>query len=396
MRRVWVAVAIPLMLSCARGGAPREAGRVMPDEGTDPSRDRYLAETFLDRPSSGPLLEAGAGCDLHRSAGTMTRDAWIRIRTRGISGAGRIQVRGEALREAFHLSAVPLESMKIDLGDLVPDFGIGLLSSGRRFTYPFAARHPLYPPAGIRGWTGFYGAFIRGASIRIESGPAALTLISGRTANHGTEGVEYTGMKDVATGVRIAAGNGVIKAGVTTLERGSRSGGRINGLDLTIVSKGRTCMLECAAVPSGSVSAVWGLAVDGNDMHCGMLGWSVPAGADGHLASFPGLSAASDRSRTGASVIMRRGFPRKTHLSAWGELRRGFDGGKRYLDKALKLETGIRWRRGGARCSWSSHLRSPKNSFHSPREAMPIQTIPGDSRFPCRSRLRGTWPLSWR
>ena len=261
MRRMWIAAAIPLLLSCGRY---RDDGRVVP-EGNDPSRDRYLAETFLDAPSAGPMIEAGTGCDLDGAGKVLTKDAWVRIRTRGISGVGRLRVRGDVAREAFHLSAVPADIVKLDLGDLVPDLGIGLLSSGRRFTYPFSARHPLYRPAGVKGWTGFYGYFIRGVSVEISNGTVALTVVSGKPMKHGADGVEYLEWKDVS-GIRIAAGTGSVRAGLTTLEGGARKGGRITGLELTVVSGGRTCMLEAASLPTGGFSTVWGLAVKGGDV----------------------------------------------------------------------------------------------------------------------------------
>ncbi len=355
MRRVWMTAAIPLMLSCAHGGGPGRVGRDL-SEGTDPSRDRYLTETFLDRKPSGPLFEAGAGYESNNTGKAETRDAWVRIRAQGISGAGRLRIRGKTVREAFHLAAAPARYLRIDLGDLVPDLGIGLISSCRRFTYPFSARHPLYRPVGLRGWTGFYGSFIRGASIRAAAGPVILTLVGGRPARHGAEEVEYLERKGVS-GIRIAAHSGTIRAGLTTIDAGSRAGGRITGVDLTFVSGGRRCMLEAAAARSGNISTVWGLTVDGRVLDYGMILWEVPAGADGYLASFPGLSSAAGRSRSGASITLRCRFPRKTHLSAWGELRRSCDGGKRTLDRALRLETGIRWKRGAVRCAWTSRTR---------------------------------------
>jgi len=297
MRRVWMAAAIPLMLACSqyRGTGHDISG------GTDPSKDRYLTETFLDTPSAGPSLEAGTGCDLDGAGKVVTKDAWLRIRSRWLSGAGRMRFRGGVVREAFYLSSEPVDRVKIYFGDLVPDLGIGLVSSGRRFAYPFSSRHPLYRPAGVKGWTGFYGCFIRGTSVEISSGKVALTVVAGKPMKHGTDGVEYLGTKDVS-GLRITAGSGGIRAGLTTLEGGSRKGERITGLELTAVSGGRTCMLEAAALPSGMVSVVWGLAVKENDLYCGMIGWSVPAGTEGYLASFPGLSTASDRSRSGTSL----------------------------------------------------------------------------------------------
>ncbi len=355
MRRAAIAAAIPLLLSCAPAGRSGSAGRDL-SEGVDPSRDRYLAETFLDIPSSGPALEAGAGCHVYTDDNRETREAFMRVRARGIRGAGRLRVTGNSSREAFHLTAAPMRRLRIDLGDLVPDLGIGLISSGRRFAYPFSSRHPLYRPKGIRGWTGFYGSFIRGAAIRAAAGPVILTMVSGRPASHGKDGVDYRDGRDVS-GLRIDAGTGGIRAGVTVIDAGSRSGDRISGVDLTIRSRGRICMLEAAAAPSGSVSAAWGLTIDGRRIDCGIIGWSVPAGSDGFLASFPGLSTASGRSRSGASIALRGRFPGRTHVSAWGELRRNSDGEDRALDRALRFEVGIRWKRGTARCSWSSRAR---------------------------------------
>ncbi len=366
MRRVWMAAAIPLMLACSQY---RGTGHDIPG-GSDPSKDRYLAETFLDTPSAGPALEAGTGCDLDGAGKVVTKDAWLRIRSRWLSGAGRMRFRGGVVREAFYLSSEPVDRVKIYFGDLVPDLGIGLVSSGRRFAYPFSSRHPLYRPAGVKGWTGFYGCFIRGTSVEISSGHVALTVVAGKPMKHGTDGVEYLGTKDVS-GLRITAGSGGIRAGLTTLEGGSRKGERITGLELTAVSGGRTCMLEAAALPTGAVSVVWGLAVKGSALYCGMIGWSVPAGTEGYLASFPGLSTASDRSRSGTSLTLRRRFPRKIHLSTWGELRRSNDGGKRYLDRAARIETGMRWRRGSVRCAWSSRSRESEVIVPYPPGSLP-------------------------
>ena len=355
MRRSVLAAAIPLVLSCATAGRPGSVGREL-SEGVDPSRDRYLAETFLDIPLSGPALEAGGGCHVYTDDNRETRDAFVRVRARSIRGAVRMRITGDRSREAFHLAAAPMSRLRIDLGDLVPDLGIGLISSGRRFAYPFSSRHPLYRSRGIRGWTGFYGSFIRGAAIRAAAGPVRLTLVSGRPASHGKDGVEYRDGRDVS-GLRIDAGAGGTRVGVTVIDAGSRSGDRISGVDLTITSRGRICMLEVAAAPSGSVSVAWGLTIDGRRIDCGIIGWSVPAGSDGFLASFPGLSAASGRSRSGTSIALRGRFPWRTHVSAWGELRRSSDGEEIDLDRALRLEAGIRWKRGRARCSWSSRAR---------------------------------------
>ena len=355
MRRSVIAAAIPLVLSCATAGRPGSAGRDL-SEGGDPSRDRYLAETFLDIPSSGPALEAGAGYDVNAQKNRETRDAFVRVQIRGIRGAGRLRVTGETSREAFHIVAAPVRHMRIDLGDLVPDLGIGLISSCRRFTYPFSSRHPLYRSRGIRGWTGFYGSFIRGAAIRVAAGPVRLMLVSGRPARHGSDGVDFLDSRDVS-GLRLDTGGSGIRVGVTVIDAGSRTGDRISGVDLTIASRGRICMLEAAADPSGNISAAWGLTIDSRSIDCGIIGWSVPAGTDGFLASFPGLSAASGRLRSGASIALRGKFSGRTHVSAWGELRRSSDGEDRALDRALRFEAGIRWKRGKARCSWSSRTR---------------------------------------
>lgn len=355
MKRAAVSAVAAFVLSCGPAGGPRNAGRYIP-EGIDPSRDRYLAETFLDAPSSGSTLEAGSGLELDGSGDTGRRDAWVRFRARGIRGAGRLRVTGDISREAFHLAAVPAGRLRIDLGDLVPDLGIGLISSGRRFAWPFSSNHPLYRPRGIRGWTGFYGSFIRGGSIHAALGSLRLTMLSGRPATHGSEGVEYSGGGDIS-GFRLEAGRGSIVGGLTAIDAGSRRGERIAGLDLTLLSGGRRYMIETAASSSGDVSAVWGVTIDGKDLDCGMIGWSVPAGSDGFLASFPGLSTAGNRSRSGMSVTLKRRFPRRIYLSAWGELRRSSDGKKRDLGRALRLETGIRWKRAAARCAWSSRVK---------------------------------------
>jgi hypothetical protein len=359
MMRAALLAAIPLMLSCAGASGPRDQGVVL-SEGDDPSRDRYLTETFLDEVSSGFALEAGVGSELDLSGGRERRDAWVRIGARGISGAGRVRSTGDSFREAFHLAVVPTGRLRIDLGDFVPDLGIGLISSGRRFAYPFSSRHPLYRPKGIKGWTGFYGSFIRGGAIHAAAGPVRVTLLSGRPASHGSSGVEYSSGGDIS-GIRFEAGGDAIIGGLTAMDSGSREGERIAGLDFTFSSSGRRYMLETATSSSGNISAAWGMTIDGKDIDCGIIGWSVPAGSDGFLASLPGLSEASGRSRSGASIVLKGKLPRRMHISTWGEVRRSSDGRDRELDRALRFEAGIRWKRSAARCAWSSRVKESED-----------------------------------
>jgi len=359
MKRAAFMAAIPLMLSCVRASGPRDSGSVL-SEGADPSRDRYLTETFLDDKSSGYTLEAGVGSELDLSGNAERKDAWVRIGTRSIRGACRVRGTGDSFREACHLAVVPTGRVRIDLGDLIPDLGIGLISSGRRFTYPFSTRHPLYRPKGIRGWTGFYGSFIRGGSIHAAAGPVRVTFLSGRPASHGSHGVEYSGGGDIS-GIRFEAESGAIIGGRTAMDSGSRSGERIAGLDFTFSSSGRRYMLETARSSSGNISATWGMTIDGKDLDCGIIGWSVPAGSDGFLASFPGLSTASGRSRSGASIVLKGKLPRRMHMSVWGELRRSSDGRDRELDRALRFEAGIKWKRSAARCAWSSRVKESED-----------------------------------
>ncbi len=376
MRRAALAAAIPLMLSCARASGPRGPGSAL-SEGIDPSRDRYFSETFLDEVSPGPAVEAGVGSELDLSCGRERRDAWVRIGTRGASCAGRVRSADGCFREAFHLAIAHAGRLRVDLGDLVPDLGIGLVSSGRRFAYPFSSRHPLYRPRGIRGWTGFYGSFIRGGAIRTTVGPVRVTLLSGILASHGSQGVEYSGSGAVS-GIRFEVERGAVTGGLTTIDPGSRGGERIAGLDFTVSSPGRIYMLETAASRPGNISAAWGMTVDGKDLDCGMIGWSVPAGSDGFLASFPGLSTASRRSRSGASLVLKGKLPRRIHISAWGEVRQSSDGRDRELDRALRLEARIRWKRSAARCAWSSRNKESEDLVPFP----PLQEL-------CRDETSG-------
>jgi hypothetical protein len=354
MRRAAMVAAIPILLSCARVAGTPAVEREVPD-GIDPSMDRYMAETFLDCPSSGPTMEAGCCLDLDSLEEIRTRDAWIQIRSRGIRGAGRLRLSGETFREAYHIAVAPAGRIRIDLGDYVPDIGIGLVSSSRRFTYPFSRGHPFYRSRDIRGWTGFYGSFIRGASLRAAAGPFGVTLLFGRPAVHGSAGVEFPYGRSIS-GFRLDGRAGGIAGGITAIDGGSRLGERIAGLDLSYSSSGRRCMIEAAASREGRVSAVWGLGIDGKDAGLGVLVWSVPARSDGLLASFPGLSVAADRSRSGASMTLRKRFTRRTYMAAWGEVRRSSDGMKRETDSAFRLEAVIRWKRGTARCAWSSRV----------------------------------------
>lgn len=359
MNRAALMAAVSLVLSCSQARAPRDTGMVML-EGVDPSRDRYMTETFLDETSSGPTLEAGVGGELDQSGGAEVREAWLRLGARGIHGAGRVRSTGGSIRKACHLAVAPAGRVRLDIGDLVPDIGIGLISSGRRFTYPFSLRHPLYRPKGIRGWTGFYGSFIRGGALQVIAGQFRVTLLSGRPASHGSDGVEYSSGRGLS-GFRLEASGGWIMGGLTAMDAGSRTGGRIAGIDLACSSAGRRYMFETAVSPSGKISSAWGMTVDGSALDCGIIAWSVPAGSDGFLASLPGLSMAASRSRSGSSIVLRGKLPRRTYLSAWGELRRGSDGYGVELGRALRLEAGVRWRKSMARCGWSSRVKESED-----------------------------------
>jgi hypothetical protein len=343
-----------LLMSCAPAGGPGGAGGGAV-EGIDPSIDRYKAETFLDNRESGPSFEAGTGLWREGGRGRESKDLFTRFRTRSISGAARIRVTGDISREAFHLSATPARSLRIDLGDIVPDIGIGLVSSARRFTFPFSPQHPLYPPKGIRGWTGFYGAFIRGGSVQCTAGVLRTILVAGRPAGHGSEGVEYSDGGGIS-GLRIEAGGRTISGGLTAMNAGSREGGRIAGIDLICSSGVRRIMFETAATSLGDAAAAWGMTIDGKDLDCGMILWSVPSGTEGILSSFPGLLTASGFRRSGASMTLRVRCPRRIQLSAWGELRRSGNGEVSETGSAARLEARIGWRRGVARCAWSSRV----------------------------------------
>lgn len=48
-------------------------------------------------------------------------------------------------------------------------------------------------------------------------------------------------------------------------------------------------------------------------------------------------------------------------MSVWGELRRSSDGRDREIDRALRFEAGIRWKRSAARCAWSSRVKESED-----------------------------------
>jgi hypothetical protein len=260
-----------------------------------------------------------------------------------------VRIKGRSSREAFHLSVRPVGRLRIDIGDIVPDIGIGLLSSARRFTYPFSSGHPFYRPAGVRGWTGFYGEFIRGCAARALAGRILITTAAGLPAGHGAEGVEYGDRRAVLL-ARIENVSGPARLGVSTVLRADC---REAGFDLCVEREAAVFRLEAAAAEDSRAAVAWGASVDPGDLRIGVLAWSVPPGSCSFLASFPGLSHAGQRHRSGASIMLSRRFSGRSWISAWCEAR-GSEGGRdTRMATAVRMEAGRRWKRCSLRLAMS-------------------------------------------
>jgi hypothetical protein len=319
-------------------------------EGVEPSRDLYLSETFLESYGRGRGVEAGIDVSAGGSRSDGSSEAFGRVRAGRVRAAVRTRKTRGTGRTVFHASALPIGKMRLDAGYIIPDFGIGLVSSARRFAYPFSASHPLYRDRGVRGWTGFYGSFIRGMSVTTAMRRAEFTMFHGRTGEHEEGGIAFPECGRISgfrAGIHLAG----LEAGIAHISGGSSSGRSISSVDLTLISGGRRLMMESALSPGCRPSAVWGLSAGSSRFRYGVLGWSVPESSEGSLASFPGLSAASLSSRSGMSAVISGRPARGLSLSTWAEARRKSDGAKSLDDLAIRVETRLRSKRAAMRAS---------------------------------------------
>jgi len=350
MKRVLWAFCI-LALSCSSRTRPVE-GDPVPVEGEDPSIDLYSIESG---PEGGgkrsSRIECAAASRFARRRDPR-RDLEMECSFRRVSLRARRRVRKDGERMVFHAGVEPSDGIVLMLGDLLLDTGIGLLSSARRFDYPFSSRYPLASPSGLRGWTGMYGRFLRGEAVRIESGPLRLSAFEGVRARHGGDDIRFEEGRSRGLQAVVAGGEGSVS--MAMIDEGT---GRL-GLSARSESNGiALCLETVVAIPGDrtDAAAAAGLRKDFGRTGIGALFYRIPSGAAGFFSEIPGAGSSPVPDRQGCTLVLSLRGPGRTRVSVSMTGNREDEGGKtrRETDLRLRAEYG-----GGPRIALSARDRS--------------------------------------
>lgn len=297
-----VAAAALVFVSCASAGEPPSSV----DPHDDPLLDRYRSENFLDADRrTGSAVEAGARRSIPAAAAPATTDLHMRLESGSFALAARSRRRDAAAWEAYHAGWSPAGCVRVLGGDFVPDIGIGLVSSARRFAGAFTPSWPL-AGSGLKRWTGFYERFIRGGAATIARGPASLSLLGGVAGSHVSEGTKAEGK--TITGLRASASWTRAAAGVFLLSDEGDPGGTAVSLEGAARSGPATVTAELS-IAGGEAGAAWGCAVRSRTVRAAALLYNAPRGSTGPFSHLPGATQRSAASRSGASAALHARLP---------------------------------------------------------------------------------------
>jgi hypothetical protein len=227
-------------------------------------------------------------------------------------------------------------------GDFVPDAGIGLMSSARRFAGHFTPAWPL-AGAGLRRWTGFYDGFIRGAGLAADAGPASLSLFAGAPGEHLSDGTKVGGR--TIGGMRALFAREALAAGATVLIEDHSSGAILAGLDAAVSAGPATAVAEIS-LAGGKTGGAWGSSVRLGAVRAAALVFSAPSGSTGPLSYLPGATERRGASRSGAAAALRALLPRRCFLEGSAELREWRDGYRSGREIGARVSFEVRRRAG--------------------------------------------------
>jgi len=336
-------------VSCTRGSGPPGAGRFEDD---DPLLDRYRSENFLDLPRrAGRRLEAGTRYAAAPLAALPREDLHLAVGGERFLAAARRRREGESTWEAFHAAWRPARGLRLAGGDFVPDTGIGLVSSARRFSYRFLPGHPLVAGS-IRPWTGFYDSFIRGGYAGAAAGPVGGFIFSGRHAAHAPKGTR-TG-EGVISGLRLSAASRRTAAGLLVIAADPAAGGGSAGFDVAAAWGAGLVALEVATNAQGRSSAAWGCRVRRGRYAAGMIAYDAPWRATGPFWHLPGASGRAAAARSGMAAYLRAPLPGRSSLVASFGRHGWRDGFKSGTSEALWVRYEVRCRAASVRLTWTS------------------------------------------
>lgn len=378
MRAAAIAV-VWIVASCApAGGAHRADSDTQHD---DPVLDRYRSENFLDagrRARQG--IEAGLRRSMPHPGADPTEDLHLRVGIRTVDAAARRRRRSEACWEAYHAAWTPHRGLEVSCGDYIPDAGIGLVSSARRFAGAMTSAWPL-AGSGMRRWTGFYDSFIRGGAASFAISPFSATLFAGVPGTHGPRGTRVGGA--AVGGLRAAASLGRMAVGVSLMDRDPGTGRPLAGLEGAAVTGPATATAE-VSFAGGATGAAWGCALRLGRLRASALLYHVPRGSTGSLSYIPGAPQRKEAARSGTSAALRARLQGGCLLEASvgrADWRDGYSSGSG-TDARLRLEL----RRRG----WSVMMTARAGGGYE-SDCMPIPPEPPPVRERRRSvELSGT------
>lgn len=337
--RAALSAAVLILAACAPAGGPSGAF----EQHDDPVLDRYRSENFLDIDRPGGIgVETGARRSVPAAGAPSTADLHLRVETGSVALCARTRRRADAAWEAYHGAWSPVKGIRVLAGDFVPDVGIGLVSSARRFAGSFTASWPAVG-TGLKRWTGFYDTFVRGGAVSLASGPVSLSILAGVPGAHRTGGTAAGGGR--LAGMRATAAGQAAAAGVCVFH-GAQDAGPVSCSLEGVALAGPAALVGELSLAGGRAGAAWGCVARSRSVRAAALLYHAPGGSTGPFAHLPGATRRRDASRTGFGAALRARFPGRCVVEASVERRQWRDGYEEVGETDARLKLELRRRAG--------------------------------------------------
>ena len=339
-----------LMDERPRNGTPRRLFEAL----TPPEQAvlrRY--EAYLDLPGRFPLgFETRLTAD--RLGPEAERRDEARIACRGEMFRFSARYRSDEIYRAYLGGFLPSRHVRLHMGDIVPDLGMGLCFSSYTTSYPFSHGYHIRGRDRVAGTTSLYGESMRGGAAELWAGPVRLLILGGRRCSY-ANGVLDTEGPVVACG-RLASGLGGFSAGATVHTTDGFSGEPVYSADASW-SRGRIDAAAELATGDERPNGVWALSVRGDVTRISMLLYDIEPGWDGPMGrSFYG----SGMRRRGCSILLERRLGRGIRLFTAFERSNADDPYDVKVRDLIRFES--RWAAGGNSVKLSLKRRIERRS----------------------------------
>jgi hypothetical protein len=361
------ALAARVAAETSRGAPGRWIDRLTPPERAALRRFGDLLVLPDERPRRVTARATAAGIASGRpgdeegyaSASSPRWKALWRTRRAGPAGGTAWYAAGECLSGA----------MRVHAGNLVPDFGMGLVCGLSRPSPLSSGPRPLYAPRGVVGSTSFSSVVVRGGAAELWRGPARALVFGGRPAAF--DGARFERAGPDVRGARLGLRLGGAEVGLACASGLSAPGTMLRSIDGLWRGGAMDLGVE-AAFPAGGEPAYLAAVSFRSPRTKGTLSiHSVPPGIGGKLAAPGGRSIGPSSSESALSASAEQALAER--LRVRGSLDRyeratGFDIRRR---RTTKVELERVWRRVSGKLSWSSAAEGRERVAPYPGAASP-------------------------